>query len=140
MLVVCYTRHCQDAIIKLADVLGWGVAVLHDAKGMFPEGHPSFLGTYSPFYTSPVSVKQCYEAADAILFIGERLTLCNLLQYRVCKAASRQPVPCGEREASRDSDSRNAKEEGCEGCNVEADHVEAKLSSGGDAQDGKSMP
>jgi hypothetical protein len=64
-------RHCQQAIVQLADALGWGVMVLHDAKGMFPEGHPSFIGTYSPFYTSPTSVKHCYEAADAILFIGK---------------------------------------------------------------------
>lgn len=60
-------------MVQLADALGWGVVVLHDAKGMFPEDHPAFLGTYSPYYTDPVSVKQCYEAADAILFIGELL-------------------------------------------------------------------
>lgn len=56
--------------MKLADALGWGVVVLHDAKGMFPETHPCFLGVYSPFYTSPTSVKECYEAADALLCIG----------------------------------------------------------------------
>lgn len=64
-------RCCQPAIRKLVDVLRWGVVVLHDAKGMFDETHPAFIGTYSPFYTSPVSVRQIYEAADAILFVGE---------------------------------------------------------------------
>lgn len=63
-------RMTQQTIVNLADALGFGVVVLHDAKGMFPEGHPSFLGVYSPFYTAPVSVKQCYEAADGILLIG----------------------------------------------------------------------
>jgi hypothetical protein len=72
-LKCCPRRFYQDTVLQLADALGWGVVVLHDAKGMFPEDHPAFLGTYSPFYTDPVSVKQCYEAADALLFIGEQL-------------------------------------------------------------------
>jgi hypothetical protein len=69
----CLRRFYQDTLVQLVDALGWGVVVLADAKGMFPEDHPAFLGTYSPYYTSPVSVKQCYEAADAILFVGEQL-------------------------------------------------------------------
>lgn len=67
----CLCRFYKDTVLQLVDALGWGVVVLHDAKGMFPEDHPAFLGTYSPYYTSPVSAKQCYEAADAILFVGK---------------------------------------------------------------------
>jgi TPP-dependent 2-oxoacid decarboxylase len=71
-------RYCQQAVRKLVDTLGWGVVVLHDAKGMFDETHPAFIGTYSPFYTSPVSVRELYEAADAILFVGGCCSECCL--------------------------------------------------------------
>jgi thiamine pyrophosphate-dependent acetolactate synthase large subunit-like protein len=30
-------RTCQDALLRFADAVGWGVMTLHDGKGMFPE-------------------------------------------------------------------------------------------------------
>lgn len=36
----------KEAIVKLADAAGCAVAVMPDAKGMFPEDHPNFVGTY----------------------------------------------------------------------------------------------
>ena len=30
-------RTCQDALLKFASAVGWGLLVQHDAKGMFPE-------------------------------------------------------------------------------------------------------
>lgn len=30
-------RTCQDALLKFATAVGWGLMVQHDAKGMFPE-------------------------------------------------------------------------------------------------------
>jgi pyruvate decarboxylase len=35
----------HEAIVKLADAAGCAVAVMPDAKGMFPENHPNFVGT-----------------------------------------------------------------------------------------------
>jgi TPP-dependent 2-oxoacid decarboxylase len=60
----------KDALLKLADATGWGVVVLHDGKGMFPEDHPSFIGCLFPGFTSLTSVTKAYEAADSILFVG----------------------------------------------------------------------
>jgi hypothetical protein len=36
-LPCCPCRTCQDALLKFASAVGWGVMVQHDAKGMFPE-------------------------------------------------------------------------------------------------------
>lgn len=55
---------------RLADALGWGLLALHDAKGMFDEDHPAFLGVYLPGMSAP-AVKQVFDAADGILFVGE---------------------------------------------------------------------
>jgi TPP-dependent 2-oxoacid decarboxylase len=34
------------------------------------QDHPSFIGCYFPGFSSPASIQHCYEAADAILFVG----------------------------------------------------------------------
>lgn len=46
------------------------MVVQHDAKGMFPESHPSYIGCLFPGFSSPASIPQCYEAADGLLFLG----------------------------------------------------------------------
>jgi hypothetical protein len=81
---VSFCRYCQQAIRQFVDALGWGVLVLHDAKGMFTEEHPAFVGTFSPFYCSPVSVQQVYEAADALLFVGKHSVLLVLSGAVTC--------------------------------------------------------
>eukprot|EP00775_Hariotina_reticulata_P008717 gene8717-8898_t len=63
-------RTMKNALLKLADATGWGVIVLHDGKGMFPEEHPSFIGCLFPGFTSLTSITKAYEAADSILFVG----------------------------------------------------------------------
>lgn len=41
------------------------------ALSLCVQDHPSFIGTYFPNFSSPNSIKQCYEAADGIFFIGK---------------------------------------------------------------------
>ena len=61
-------KACQ-AFVELADVCGYPVAVMPSAKGMVPEHHPHFIGTY----WGAVSTAFCaeiVESADAYLFAG----------------------------------------------------------------------
>ncbi|KAG5535709.1 hypothetical protein RHGRI_023466 [Rhododendron griersonianum] len=56
-----------DAFVELADDSGYVVAVMPSAKGMFPEHHPHFIGTY----WGAVSTAFCaeiVESTDAYLF------------------------------------------------------------------------
>lgn len=36
----------HQALLELADACGYPVAAMPNAKGMFPEDHPRYLGTY----------------------------------------------------------------------------------------------
>ncbi|KAJ8505808.1 hypothetical protein OPV22_006694 [Ensete ventricosum] len=57
------------AFVELADACGYPVAVMPSAKGLVPEHHPRFLGTY----WGAVSTAFCaeiVESADAYLFAG----------------------------------------------------------------------
>ncbi|XP_006363624.1 pyruvate decarboxylase 1-like [Solanum tuberosum] len=63
-----FAKAC-DAFVKLADASGYAVAVMPSAKGMVPEHHPHFIGTY----WGAVSTAFCaeiVESADAYLFAG----------------------------------------------------------------------
>ena len=64
-------RSCQatSAFLKLADALGCAVAVMPDAKGLFPEEHPSFLGTYWGVVGSP-NCSEIIESSDCQMFAG----------------------------------------------------------------------
>ena len=64
---------CRAAFRKLADRAGYAVAVQPAAKGMFPEGHPAFAGTYWGPVSSP-GVAALVESADAYLFAGAILS------------------------------------------------------------------
>ncbi|XP_052186590.1 pyruvate decarboxylase 1-like isoform X1 [Diospyros lotus] len=58
-----------DAFVELADACGYALAVMPSAKGLVPEHHPHFLGTY----WGAVSTAFCaeiVESADAYLFAG----------------------------------------------------------------------
>lgn len=58
-----------DAFVELADASGYALAVMPSAKGLVPEQHPHFVGTY----WGAVSTAFCaeiVESADAYLFAG----------------------------------------------------------------------
>lgn len=57
------------AFVELADACGYAVAVMPSAKGLVPEHHPHFIGTY----WGAVSTAFCaeiVESADAYIFAG----------------------------------------------------------------------
>nr|CAD1841907.1 unnamed protein product [Ananas comosus var. bracteatus] len=59
----------SKAFVELADVCGYAVAVMPSAKGLVPEHHPHFIGTY----WGAVSTAFCaeiVESADAYIFAG----------------------------------------------------------------------
>ncbi|KAJ4796053.1 Pyruvate decarboxylase [Rhynchospora pubera] len=59
----------KAAFVELADASGYPIAVMPSAKGLVPENHPRFLGTY----WGAVSTSFCaeiVESADAYLFAG----------------------------------------------------------------------
>lgn len=63
----------EAAFRALADRCGYAVAIMPDAKGFFPEQHPSCMGTY----WGPVSSAGCaeiVESADVLLAAGARFT------------------------------------------------------------------
>lgn len=58
-----------EAFVHLADASGYALAVMPSAKGLVPEHHPHFIGTY----WGAVSTAFCaeiVESADAYLFAG----------------------------------------------------------------------
>lgn len=59
----------QKAFVELADACGYPIAVMPSAKGLVPEHHPHFIGTY----WGAVSTSYCgeiVESADAYVFVG----------------------------------------------------------------------
>ncbi|MBW4628628.1 MAG: hypothetical protein KME49_24710 [Brasilonema octagenarum HA4186-MV1] len=58
-----------DAFHKLADRSEYAVAVMPNAKGMFPETHPQYIGCYWGQVSSP-GCAEIIESCDAYLFAG----------------------------------------------------------------------
>ncbi|RWV86873.1 hypothetical protein GW17_00051177 [Ensete ventricosum] len=59
----------NQAFMELADACGYPIAIMPSAKGMVPEHHPHFIGTY----WGAVSTNFCgeiVESADAYVFVG----------------------------------------------------------------------
>lgn len=59
----------QKAFVELADACGYPIAVMPSGKGLVPESHPHFIGTY----WGAVSTSFCgeiVESADAYIFLG----------------------------------------------------------------------
>ncbi|KAK6932656.1 Thiamine pyrophosphate enzyme, central domain [Dillenia turbinata] len=59
----------QRAFVELADACGYPIAVMPSGKGLVPEYHPHFIGTY----WGAVSTSFCgeiVESADAYVFVG----------------------------------------------------------------------
>lgn len=58
-----------DAFVELADASGYATSVLPAAKGLVPENHPCFIGTYWGV-ASTSFCSEIVESADAYLFAG----------------------------------------------------------------------
>ncbi|XP_043701259.1 pyruvate decarboxylase 1 isoform X2 [Telopea speciosissima] len=59
----------QDAFVELANACGYPIAIMPSGKGLVPEQHPQFIGTY----WGAVSSNFCgeiVESADAYMFVG----------------------------------------------------------------------
>ncbi|XP_043715612.1 pyruvate decarboxylase 1-like [Telopea speciosissima] len=59
----------SDAFVELADASGYAVAVMPSAKGLAPEDHPRFIGTYWGAVSSPFCA-EIVVSADAYIFAG----------------------------------------------------------------------
>ncbi|XP_010034573.2 pyruvate decarboxylase 1 [Eucalyptus grandis] len=59
---------CHE-FIELADACGYPIAVMPSAKGLVPEHHPRFIGTYWGAVSTAFSA-EIVESADAYLFAG----------------------------------------------------------------------
>lgn len=79
----------QAAFVELADACDYAVAVTPPAKGMFPENHPHFIGTYWGVL-STAFCGETVEIADASIFVGamfdELETVGFSLSYKKNKA------------------------------------------------------
>jgi len=62
-----------DAFKKLADKSKYAVATMPNAKGMFPEEHKNYLGTYWGQVSSP-GVSEIVESSNIYLFAGPTFT------------------------------------------------------------------
>uniref|UniRef100_A0A2P2J9Z4 pyruvate decarboxylase n=1 Tax=Rhizophora mucronata TaxID=61149 RepID=A0A2P2J9Z4_RHIMU len=61
--------NASDAFVDLADASGYALAVMPSAKGLVPEYHPHFIGTYWGA-VSTAFCSEIVESADAYLFAG----------------------------------------------------------------------
>ncbi|KNA06195.1 hypothetical protein SOVF_183240 [Spinacia oleracea] len=59
----------QKAFVELADACGYPIAVMPSGKGLVPEHHPHFIGTYWGAVSSNF-VGEVVESADAYVFVG----------------------------------------------------------------------
>ncbi|KAL4557872.1 hypothetical protein LXL04_036066 [Taraxacum kok-saghyz] len=59
---------CQ-AFVELADASGYALAVMPSGKGLVPEHHPHFIGTYWGVVSTPFC-SEIVESADAYVFVG----------------------------------------------------------------------
>ncbi|XP_077251149.1 pyruvate decarboxylase 1-like [Tasmannia lanceolata] len=59
----------QKAFVELADACGYPIAVMPSGKGLVPEHHPNFIGTYWGAVSTSF-VGEIVESADAYIFIG----------------------------------------------------------------------
>jgi TPP-dependent 2-oxoacid decarboxylase len=63
------SQEAMPSFRRLADALGCAVAVMPDAKGLFPESHPGFIGTYWGAVSSP-HCADIIESSDCQVFAG----------------------------------------------------------------------
>ncbi|GFZ02117.1 thiamine pyrophosphate dependent pyruvate decarboxylase family protein [Actinidia rufa] len=58
-----------EAFVELADACGYAVAVMPSAKGLVPEHHPHFIGTYWGVVSTPFCA-EIVDSTDAYLLAG----------------------------------------------------------------------
>ena len=63
----------SDASLELANAMGCAVATTPDAKGIFSEDHPHFIGTYWSEVSSP-NCSEIIESSDCQVLIGVQQT------------------------------------------------------------------
>lgn len=61
--------HARQAFVELADAFGYALAVSPAGKGLVPENHPHFIGTYWGAVSTPFCA-EIVESADSYLFVG----------------------------------------------------------------------
>jgi indolepyruvate decarboxylase len=61
-----------DHVIRAADRLDCGIAVMGTAKGVIDEDHARYLGTYTGAYSQP-EVREAVESADCLINVAVRL-------------------------------------------------------------------
>lgn len=67
-------RSCADgAFLDFVDKSGYAFAMMPNAKGLVPETHKGYIGTYWGAISSP-GVKEAVEFSDAVLFVGTTFT------------------------------------------------------------------
>ena len=64
--------------LDFANALGCGVAIMPDAKGLFPESHPSYMGRYWGSVSMPY-VAEVVESSDLVVMVGPVLN--DWLEY-----------------------------------------------------------
>ncbi|KAL6292564.1 hypothetical protein ACE6H2_000706 [Prunus campanulata] len=83
-----------NSLIELGDACGYAMAVMPSAKGLIPENHPNFIGTYWGVVSTPFCA-EVVESADAYLFAGaifdELTTVGYSLHVKMHKAVIIQP-------------------------------------------------
>ncbi|BBH00961.1 Thiamine pyrophosphate dependent pyruvate decarboxylase family protein [Prunus dulcis] len=62
-------KKAQQAFVELADASGYPIAVMPSGKGLVPEHHPHFIGTYWGAVSSSFC-GEIVESADAYVFVG----------------------------------------------------------------------
>lgn len=65
-----HDERSQEEFLRLAESLRAPVAVAPDAKGLFPEDHELFIGTFWGVVSEPALVASTIEAADIVIFVG----------------------------------------------------------------------
>eukprot|EP01042_Synura_sphagnicola_P001733 gene1733-2034_t len=63
------SSEASEAFLQLANALGSAVAIMPDAKGLFPESHDAFMGTYWGSVSSP-HCAEIVESSDLIIAAG----------------------------------------------------------------------
>lgn len=59
----------QKAFLEFADASGYPITIMPSAKGLVPEHHPNFIGTYWGAVSTSF-VGEIVESADAYIFVG----------------------------------------------------------------------
>ncbi|XP_047983646.1 pyruvate decarboxylase 1-like [Salvia hispanica] len=72
--------NASNTFLKLADACGYPVAVMPSAKGLIPEYHPHFIGTYWGVASTPFCA-ETVKSADAYLFVGPIFDDINTVCY-----------------------------------------------------------